>query len=134
MATAALPGYQGEIFLGGNKVGEVKEVTLTVERDAMDATSHDSGGWEESIAGIARWTFSASALYLTANTAQTAAFDALVNGTNLTFKFQPKAQAGLPKFEGTAQITNWELASPTSDAAAVSIQGKGTGPLAKAAQ
>lgn len=140
MATQAIAGYNALMYIstdGGttyNKVGELKDVTLTVERETIDATSHDSGGWKENIAGLGSWSASAEALYVDADAGQDAVYNALVNGTLAKFRFLPKTGTGLEKFEGDGRIVSWELAGPNDDAAAVSIEIEGSGALTKGVQ
>lgn len=140
MATQAIAGYNALLYVstdGGttyNPIGELKDVTLTVKQDAIDATSHDSAGWKEFIPGVSEWTAKAEALYIDANATQDAVFNALINKTILKFRLTPKTGSGLEKFEGSGIITDWELAGPNTAAAAVSISIQGTGALTKGVQ
>lgn len=139
MATAAIPGFQGQVMVSTDgvnytKLCELREVTITVERDTIDATSHCSAGWKENILGNAQWSASADALYVDGDANQTAVYDALINRTDLYFKFQPTGetpQAGDTLWSGIGIITSWELSLPNDDAAAVSVEILGKGALTK---
>lgn len=140
MATLALPGFNAKLAVstdGGsiyNDIGELRDVTVTVEADEIDATSKDSAGWREFIQGLKQWGGSAEGLYLQANVGQDAVYNALVNGTLVKLRFRPKAGAGNDQFIGDAIITGYEPAGPLDDAIAVSINFRGTGALANSVQ
>lgn len=51
MTTAALAGYAG-VVSGPSGIGEITNWTLNIEIAALDATSMDSAGWREYIAGL----------------------------------------------------------------------------------
>jgi TP901-1 family phage major tail protein len=141
MATAAIPGFNAKVAVssdGGSNffvIGELRDVTLTVEADEIDATSKDSAGWREFIVGLKQWGGSAEHLYLEANTAQDALRNALVNRTLVKLRFRPKGDSvGADQFIGDAIITGWEPALPTDDAVAVSVTFRGTGAIVESTQ
>lgn len=51
MATAAIPGYNGSVNIGG-AILEARNINITLESDSPDATSYDGSGWKEFIAGL----------------------------------------------------------------------------------
>ena len=51
MVTAAIPGLNGSVDIGG-AISEARNIGLSIDCDSYDATSYDSGGWKESIAGL----------------------------------------------------------------------------------
>lgn len=141
MATAAVPGFLAKVAVstdGGsvyNVVGELRDVTLTLEADEIDATSKDSAGWREFIEGLKQWSGSAEALYLEANVAQDALYNALINRTLVKLRFRPKGdQVGFKQFIGDAVITGFEPGLPTDDAIANAITFRGTGALTQSTQ
>lgn len=141
MATAAVPGFNAKVAVstdGGsvyNVIGELRDVTLTLEADEIEATSKDSAGWREFIEGLKQWGGSAEHLYLEANVPQDALYSALINRTLVKLRFRPKGDTvGFQQFIGDAVITGWEPALPTDDAVAVSITFRGTGALTKSTQ
>lgn len=121
------------------KIAELRDVTLTVERDVIDVSSHSSSGWKDNILGLAQWSASAEALYVHSDAKQDSLYNALVDPDNnvLTFRFVPEGSVGVvgthEKWEGQGIITSWELASPNDNASAVSISILGVGALVKAA-
>ena len=140
MATQAIAGYNALLYIsddGGttySKIGELRDVTINVNLDAIEATSHDSGGWREFLPGLSQWGASAEALYVDADAGQDKVFSALDGKSTVKFRFTPKTGTGLEKFEGDGIITSWELSGPNDDAAAVSIEIQGTGALSKSTQ
>lgn len=140
MPTASLPGFNAKLAVstdGGTTytdIGELREVTLTLEADEIDATSKDSGSWREFIPGLKQWGGSAAGLYLQANAGQDAVYNALVNGTTVKLRFRPRAGAGNDQFIGDAIITSYEPSAPLDDAIAVNIAFRGTGALVNSVQ
>lgn len=138
--TQAIAGYNALLFLsqdGGTtylQIGELRDVTLHKATDAIDATSHQSGGWREFNPGLSEWDASAESLYVDADAGQDAVYNALVNKTVLKFRMTPKTGTGLEKFEGDGFLMDWELTGPLDDAAAVSIEIRGTGVPVKGTQ
>ena len=51
MSTAAIAGLNGSVDIGG-AVAEARNVAITLDSDAPDATSYDSAGWKEFIEGL----------------------------------------------------------------------------------
>lgn len=136
----AIAGFGGEVYLsadGGttyNRIGEVKNVTLTVNSSQIDVTSLDSSGWMESISGLNSWSATADAFYLDGNASQEAAYAALAARNTMLFRFYPKNQTGKNKWEGSAFIETWELSQSSDAAVAVKLSLKGTGALVKGDQ
>ncbi|MFN3925039.1 MAG: phage tail tube protein [Pseudarthrobacter sp.] len=79
--------------------------------------------------GLSEWDASGEALYVAADVGQTTIKNVLNNKTVLKFRFVPKPGTGLDKWEGDGFIMDWELSGPLDDAAAVSIEIRGTGQL-----
>ncbi len=140
MATQAIAGLSGQLFVssdGGvtyNILGEAKDVTLAIKRDAIDVTSHDSAGTREFIPGTMEWSAKVDGLFIDGNAAQDAVSSALLNGTKVKVRFWPKAGVGLDKYEGDGVITDWELSSPNTEAAQISVSIQGSGVLTKGVQ
>jgi predicted secreted protein len=138
--TSAIPGFNGEVYLsadGGTsyqKIGELTDVSLKVNDALIDATSFDSGGWEESIDGLKNWSATAGYFYIDGNAAQENAFNALVAGNTMLYRFYPKNQSGKNKWEGTGRFQDWSLTQNKNSAVAVQLSIKGTGALTKGDQ
>ena len=138
--SSAIPGFDADIFIsddGGstfNKIGELREVTLNVEGEPIDVSSHDTAPWREFITGLKQFTASAEGLYISADVGQDAVLTALLDDVDIKIQFNPKAGTGLPRFDGDGLITSWELSGPNDDAAAVSIEIQGNGALSEVAQ
>lgn len=136
----AIAGFKGQMLLstdGGstyNKVAELRDVTLTVERDTIDVTNHSQTGWKENILGAAQWSASAEALFVNDDAQLQALYDALINQTTLKFRFVAEETAGKKKWEGDGIVTNFELAFPNDDAAGASMEILGSGALTAGTQ
>jgi TP901-1 family phage major tail protein len=137
--TNAIPGFDGQVYIsddGGttyNKIGELREMELSLEDELIDATSHDSGGWRENINGLNNWNITADALYIQNNVAQKDIFDALTGAVLLKVQFRPKDSVGLDQFFGDCRVSSWSQADPNDDAATAAIELQGCGDLTRGA-
>jgi predicted secreted protein len=130
-----IAGFNGAILVGGTKIAEVQDVTLTIDLKTIDATSHDSAGWMEKIAGNIEWKATAKALYVFGDAVRQTVRDALINKTTVTLVVQPKYNTvGQEKFTGTAWISKYTNALPNEAAAAVDVEFEGTGALTAGTQ
>jgi hypothetical protein len=96
MATAGIAGYSGFLYAGPTtgsitKIAELREWTLSAEMSEIDATSHDSSGTREVIAGVRSWSGSAEFLHAGSST-QLQLHDMMVGGTPATFYFYPEGR------------------------------------------
>ena len=135
MATSAIPGFDGQVLISDdagvtfNKLGELRDMTINIEAELIDATSHDSGGWREFIAGLKNWTISHEGLYIQTNVGQADARKALLNDTKIKVRFRPKDLATKIQFSGDAFMSSEEQANPNDDASTFATEIQGTGPL-----
>ena len=137
MATSGIAGYKG-IFKSSTAagqaetaLGELRSFSLSVEHAEIDATSHDSSGDREVIAGTGSWSGSAEALHLQSDTEHTELYDVLVARTKVDFEWFPTGSSGDGYYSGSGYFTSWELASPNDDALAVNIGLVGSGALTR---
>ena len=137
MATSALAGYKGLLTTstasGGAKtrVAEVRDYTLSVEHAEIDATSHDSSGTREVIAGIDSWTGSAELLHVQSNATHKALFDVLTGKTKIDFEFAPTGSTADGTYSGSGFVTGFEVGAPNEDALNTSVNLVGTGALTR---
>jgi predicted secreted protein len=140
MATAALAGYKALLRFststGGAlaKVVELRDYTLSPEHAEIDATSHDSSGDREVIAGTGSWGGTAEALFVISSGAvgsANAAFDLLTARTKIDAEFIPTGSSSDGYYDGQMFFTSWELSAPNDDALAQSLAFVGTGALVR---
>lgn len=135
----AIAGFESQLYIdvgGGNytRIGEMKEVTMRIERDQIDVSSHSSVGWKDHIHGLAQWSATSNYLYIQTDTVQGVLWNALIDRTILHFRFRgngDNADIGDEQFEGDGIITSWEASGPNTDAVAVAINVLGSGALSK---
>lgn len=125
---AAIAGYGGKVKQGTNTVGEVSNWELDISVADLDTTTFDSGGWEESIAGLKSWTVKLEVKWDMSNTAQKALQDALLGGTTVSLDLYPNG-TGTSKYSGTVLLTSLKVTTPVDDLVTGSFEGKGTGAL-----
>ncbi len=135
MATSAIAGFNAQVSIsvdGGTSyqvIGEARDATLSISTNEIEATSFDSGGWNEYIPGLKEWNVDVEALYIPTNIAQENLWDALVNGTSLKIKLLPKTGTGNIGYTGGVFVTSWEINPTPDDAVSVSVSFRGTGEL-----
>lgn len=137
MATSALAGYKGFITLstasGGaaTRIAELRDYTMSVEHAEIDATSHDSSGDREIIAGTGSWNGTAELLTVITDTEQQELYDVLVARTLVDFEFAPTGSTGDGTFSGSGFVTGFDMGAPNDDALNTSFSFQGTGVLAR---
>lgn len=136
--TAALPGFVAKLFIADsglttpfNAVAEARELTLDIEHEVIDATSHDSLEFREFIRGLRSWTITAGVLHLTGDTAgQTKIRAAVLNGVTLEVELREEGNVtGDPLWSGTVRVSATSLTFPNDDAMTGDITLQGTGVL-----
>jgi TP901-1 family phage major tail protein len=134
MATAAIAGYSGFLHVGSTgaaiKIAELREWTISAEMSEIDATSHDSSGTREVLAGVRSWSGSAEYLFAGNSSGQTSLHDLWAAGTKIDAEFYPAGtSSSFPYYTGEGYITGWEVSGPNEDAVAGNISLVGTGTL-----
>ena len=136
MATAAIAGYKGVLTIStstglGSEIAEVRNFNISVEHAEIDATSHDSSGDREVIAGVGQWSMTADYLHIQGSTDHQGIFDILVGRTKVLSEFFPTGSSSDGYYSGIGYMTGWELALPNDDAAAANISFVGSGALVR---
>ncbi|MBA4541978.1 hypothetical protein H1164_03550 [Thermoactinomyces daqus] len=124
----AIAGYGGKVMQGTNAVGEVGNWELDIGAADLDATTFDSGGWEESIAGLKNWTVKLDVKWNMSDVGQKALQDAILGGTTVTLDLYPQG-TGTSKYSGSVLLTSLKVTTPVDDIVQGSFEGKGTGAL-----
>lgn len=135
MATGAIAGYKGWVYAGPStgsllKIIELREYSITYEMGEFDATSHESSGYGEVIAGIRRWSGSAGYIYVGDSSSQEQLFDLLDAGTLSAIEFYPAGSSStFPIYTGSGYFTNWGISGPNEDVIDGTVDFVGTGAL-----
>lgn len=140
--SAAIPGRKAYLRSSSNSsastaqtlMAELLDYTLTVEEDNIDVTNHDSSGWAESIIGIRRWSWEASANYLSTGAGQGALRQSLVDAdANVFITFQATTSVTAKKYQGKTRLTGFTQANATNAQVMGTFRGQGTGPIVRTA-
>ncbi len=135
MPTSAIGGYTGRILAGAStgtaiSIAEFRTFEITQEMSEIDATSRDSSGHREHIAGIRNWSGTMEYLYAGSNASQIALKSLLNGGTLVAFEFYPAgSSASFPIYTGSGYINDWSATVANEDAIAVNVGFVGTGAL-----
>lgn len=145
MATAAITGRKAYIRSSTAAAStastsqtvwaEIRDYTLTFERDEINVTNHDSSGWHENLSGIATWRGSGSVNYISTGAGQ-GALRAHALGTNpalVNMTFQASTSATTKKYQGKVRIVGWDHNGPTDGEVLGNISWVGSGALTRTA-
>ena len=133
MTTSAVSGLSGGIYLGANKIMEIRNGSAKINRGTLDASNGDGGGWEECIGGLGSWTVDGEFnLIVTDTNGFLAIQTAILAGTSLSMKARSTASgynwAGTV-FPTLQQLQLFDLKNPQT----VKFSFKGTGAITPAA-
>jgi len=136
MATAGVfNGTSLIVYVGTNVVAHATSCSLSVSADLPDATTKDSGGWADEIAGLRSWSMTTDGL-ATVSGADYNVEDlyALITGrTEVTLKFTTNsggtAVVGDLKWTGDAFIESLDMTADMESPVTFSASFKGTGAL-----
>ena len=139
MGTSAIAGYKGVMAASTSTAGsfseiaEVRNFNITVEMAEVDATSHDSSGDREVIAGTNSWSATADYIQVMASTDHQAIYDVMVARTRILAEWYPTGSSSDGYYTGTGFFNSWELASPNDDALTATVGFGGSGALTRSA-
>ncbi|MFD1397685.1 phage tail tube protein [Kroppenstedtia eburnea] len=135
MATQAIPGFKGSLSIsndGGTKyqrIAEMREATLTISQEELEASSFSSNGWMEYIPGLKEWELEAEGIYLLDDAGQDQLYNALVRGGTVRVRLFPNDDGDSEGYEGSAFITSWEVSNAVDDVVSISATLRGAGAL-----
>lgn len=135
MATQAIPGFKGNLSIsndGGTTyqtIAEMREATLTISQEELEASSFSSDGWMEYIPGLKEWELETEGIYLLADAGQDQLYDALVQGETVKVRLFPNDEDGNQGYEGEGFITSWEVNNAVDDVVSLSATLRGSGKL-----
>lgn len=134
--TLALPGFIAKLLIddtGGTpaEIAELRELSLDVDDDVIDVTSHDSNEFREFIRGLRSYTMTAGLLLITGEAEWGKVRAALLAGTLMDFQLLEKgtATSGDPRWSGSALVQAGSLGFPVDDAQTTDITLQGSGVL-----
>ena len=140
MATSSLAGYKGLLTVSTasgqtkTRLAEVTDWSMSIEHSEIDATSHDSSGTREVIAGIDSWSGSAELLHVMTSGgagSANAVYDVIVNKVLVDFEFAPTGSTAGGTYSGSGYVTDFEVGAPGEDALNTSLSFVGTGALTR---
>lgn len=109
-------------------VGAQRGASLSRSAETLDATSKESEGWSESLAGLKSWSISTDGLLVLDDEAYGLLEEAFMNSENVLVQIASKS--GL-KYAGDAIITTFDIDAPYDDLATYSIELTGANKLEK---
>lgn len=140
--TLALPGFTAKLLVADlastvfAEVAEARELTLDVEHELIDATSHDSAEFREFIRGLRNWSITSAVLHITGDVSQTKLRNAIigVKGLALDMQLQEEVGVGKPEWTGSIFISAESISFPNDDAMVGDFTLQGTGVLTEGVQ
>ena len=134
MATQAVAGRIGFMAISATSTGTAAEIAeirgwnLQVTRADIDATSNDSSGWHEGVAGIAGWTATFNAVYARTDNEQVLLRESLSSAATRFYTLQPTT-AQSAKWTGTGRLTQYDVGGTHDGIALFNCSVVGTGAL-----
>ena len=129
--SAGLAGYKAMVYFSTStagslaKIAELRNFTIRQTHAPINATSHDSSGDRELIAGTGSWAGSADGLYASTNATQQNMQDILQSRVKVNMEAYPKGTSSGGYWSGEIFVTDFELSAPNEDAAAYNISFEG---------
>jgi len=130
MGATEFAGYEGELLYSAagssyTLVGNLRNVTVSVKKETMDASTHDTAPWKRKISGLKEWSGSAEMVLCGSDVTQTTLYDVLDGEVAGYFKFYPKDYVGAKEYYGLAHVTSWEVNAPNDDVQTLAIEFEG---------
>lgn len=130
---AMIQGRLTTLSIGGVLIGKKTDATFSWDLSLVDVKNHDSGGFEEFLAGWLGATMDCTTHWDDADAGQEDVIDNIVAGTSVAFVFRPTATAGTHEFTGTAFVTKITHNGSNDNAHSFSWSAKPTGTITRAA-
>lgn len=123
---ACIPGRYATLTVSDDDVtyvtfGGIVDVTMNMNVDELECTSHDSNGAREYIPNHHDVTMDVSARWLDGDAGQEIAIDAVFAKTTFYFKFTMETGAGKKIFSGTCFATTYSPSGPLDDTGALDV-------------
>ena len=133
--TGKINGKDFLVYIGGVAITHSTSCSVSISGSTVPATTKDSAGWAESLAGERNWSVSSDqmlALDATMGVEEVFAIFADTVQRTVTAKFAT-SDATDRFFSGTARITGIEVSADNEAATTYSVSLEGTGALTLAA-
>jgi predicted secreted protein len=115
-------------------IAGVKDLSLSLDGKVIDVTDHDSGLFEEFIAGRNNFKVSFGGNLDPADAGYDALWTAATGRTTVYLRYRPAVGGGLAQYKMQAIVTKLEKSSPNSEANSFSCEAQVTGTVTKSAQ
>ncbi len=110
-------------------VASATECSISINADARDTTTKDSGGWRELLEGLRSWSVSASYLHAEDDTNNVQDIWTAFNNRSEVYLLISTEESGDYRWNGAARIASIEKNAGTEDNVTYSVSFEGTGAL-----
>lgn len=121
-----IKGIDVLIKIGAAEIGGQRGATLNRSGETIDATTKDSSGWKENIAGLKEWGVDCDGLVVVDDTAYAALEAAFMASSEVTVEV---AMPSGKKYSGSGIITDFPIEAPYDDGVTYSVSIVGNGEL-----
>lgn len=125
----AVKGIDFIVEVNGVQIGGQQGATLNRSKEVIEATTKDSNGWKESVAGIKEWGIDADGLVIMDDAGYAAIEDAFMNDKKVEVALVTPAGT---RYKGEAIVTDFPLEAGFEDMATYSLTLEGSGELSLA--
>lgn len=131
MATQAITGRIGFLGIAATssgtslEVGEIRDWSIAVEQNMIDASSNDSSGWNEHIPGQRSWSVTIGGVYARTDLEQVTLRESLSSAATRYWTVRPTTSAS-QLWRGTGYVENYSVSGNTNDAVVSDFTIRGT--------
>lgn len=131
MATQAQAGRIGFLGIAATssgtslEVGEIRDWSIAVEQNMIDASSNDSSGWNEQIPGQRGWSVTIGGIYARTDLEQVTLRESLSSAATRYWTVRPTTSASA-LWRGTGYVENYSVSGNTNDVVVSDFTIRGT--------
>lgn len=118
-----------------NLIGGLRDTTLEISADSIDASSKDNGGWGESLPGQRSWTASPSVVVKASNEGndivEAWVLDEELQNQKPALRFAFVNTADKSYYDGWGVVTSYSIEASYDDVMTKSMEINGVGPVVK---
>jgi len=119
-------GFVGVLRLGGQEIGEARDVTLNTSAEMVETSKRSDAGWKTWLQGWKEWTVDFDAIFENVSPGLDVIRTAYLAGSTLSLSMLDDDGEGIT---GTILVESWPKAEPLKDVMTRTLTLRGTGPF-----
>jgi len=119
-------GFVGVLRLGGQVIGEARDVTLNTSAEMVETSKRSDAGWKTWLQGWKEWTVDFDAIFENVSPGLDVIRTAYLAGGSISLSMLDDDGEGIT---GTVLVESWPKGEPLKDAMTRTVTLRGTGPF-----